>query len=415
MNNNTFERLVALRFLRGASGGGFLRFVTLVAVGGVAVGTGALLLALAIVRGFSTEIEEKVVGFGQHVQVASYLGEPLDGADSLAARLAAFPGVERVVPAVIDFALLSARAPQGRLIEGVLLWGTPPDGQPFVAGRVGEGAFSFAPDSAGHVGVVLGDALARKLGVGVGATLTAFSTRGLDAGRLGSRPTLRQFHVAGLFDTGLADFDEQFAYTDLAAARAFFGYTGDEVDRFDLMLGDLNESLALATAITEEIGPPVFARSIFDVFRHLFAWVRLQRSIIPMVISILVVVAAFNIIGTLLMLILDKTREIGILVGMGASRRAVRRLFLWLGFLIGLVGSVLGAGAVLAFAFVQLRFGLVKLPQEAYYIDTAPVELHVFDFVLVPLLAVVLCTLAAYLPARAAARLEPIRSIRFGA
>jgi lipoprotein-releasing system permease protein len=409
--------MVALRFLRGGggSGGGFQRFVTAVAVAGVALGTGALLLALSIVRGFSAEIEAKVVGFGQHVQVESYLGEPLGGADTLAQRLAAFPGVQRVVPAVIDFALLSARGPRGRLIEGALLWGTPPDGQPFIAGRVEAGAFSFAPDSAGHVGVVLGDALARRLGTEVGATLTAFSTRGLEAGGLGGRPTLRQFHVAGLFDTGLADFDDRFAYTDLGAARAFFGYADDEVGRFDLVLDDLDRSPELAAAITEEIGPPVFARSIFDVFRHLFAWVHLQQSIIPLVISVLVLAAAFNIIGALLMLILDKTREIGILLGMGASRQAVRRLFVWLGFLIGVVGALLGAGAALTFALVQLRFGLVKLPQEAYYIDTAPVELHVLDFVLVPLLAVALCTLAAYLPARAAARIEPIRSIRFGA
>jgi lipoprotein-releasing system permease protein len=133
------------------------------------------------------------------------------------------------------------------------------------------------------------------------------------------------------------------------------------------------------------------------------------------VISVLVLVAAFNIIGTLLMMILDKTREIGILAGMGASRQAVRRLFLWLGFLIGIVGSALGAGGALAFAFLQLRFGLIRLPQEAYYIDTAPVEPHALDFVLVPLLAVALCTAAAYFPARAAARLEPVRSIRFGA
>ena len=417
MSHRPFERLVALRFLRGGGGrgSGFLRFVTVVAVGGVALGTGALLLALSIVRGFSTEIEEKVVGFGQHVQVESYLGEPLDGADSLAARLQAFPGVASVVPAVIDFALLSARGPQGRTIEGTLLWGTPPDGQPFIAGRVSEGAFSFTPDSAGHAGVVLGDALARRLGIGVGATVTAFATRGLDAGQLGERPKLRQFHVAGLFDTGLADFDERFAYTDLTATRAFFGYTDDEVGRFDLVLEDLTESPAVADAITAEVGPPVFARSIFDVFRHLFAWVRLQQSIIPLVISVLVVVAAFNIIGTLLMLILDKTREIGILLGMGASRQAVRRLFLWLGFLIGVAGSLAGAGVALLFAAVQLRYGLIRLPQEAYYIDVAPVELHALDFVLVPVLAVALCTLAAYLPARAAARLEPIRSIRFGA
>ena len=221
-----------------------------------------------------------------------------------------------------------------------------------------------------------------------------------------------------MFDTGLALFDEGYAYADLDAARTFFGYGPDEVGRFDLDLADGYRGEGPSRAVAEDIGQalaPIRALSIYDVYRPLFAWIHLQQSIIPVVISVLVLVAALNIIGTLLMMILDKTREIGILLGMGASRLAVRRLFLWLGFLIGVVGSALGTGFTLLFAVVQLRFGLVRLPAEAYYIDTAPVELHGLDFVLVPLLAVVLCTLAAYFPARVAARLEPIRAILFGA
>ncbi len=420
MASSSFERTVALRYLRGVRGrqrgDRFLRFIVVVAVGGVMIGTAALLLALAIVRGFSREIEEKVVGFGQHVQVESYTGEPLDGADTLAVRLAAFDGVERVVPAVIDFALLRAKGTGGPAqIDGVLLWGTPPDGQPYVEGHVEAGRFDFAPDSAGHPGLVLGDDLARKLGVRAGGTVTAFSTRALrQGGTFGGRPKVRQYHVAGVYDTGLADFDERFAYLDLAEARRFFEYDDDQVGRFDLVLADIAQSPETAEAISREVGPPVFARSIYDVFRHLFAWVNLQEGIIPVVISVLVLVAAFNIVGTLLMMILDKTREIGILLGMGASRRSVRRLFVWLGFFIGTVGAVLGAGVALLLAGIQLRFAVIPLPAEAYYIDTAPVALNVLDFVLVPVLAVALCTLAAYLPARAAARIEPIRSIRFG-
>ena len=139
-----------------------------------------------------------------------------------------------------------------------------------------------------------------------------------------------------------------------------------------------------------------------------------QKSITPLLISILVIVAAFNLVGTLLLLILDKTRDIGILLGMGASAKTVRRMFLWLGMFIGAAGAALGIVLALAFAFVQLKFGVIPLPPEAYYIDRAPVELSVIDFVIVPIIAVVLCTLAAYLPARTAAGIEPLRSIRFG-
>ena len=414
MPNSLFERTIAFRYLLGArgQGGGFLRFITVAAIGGVAVGTAALLVALAIVRGFSTEIHDKVVGFGQHVQVESYLGDPLSPVDTLAQQLAAFEGVEHVVPAILEFALFRTRGEQGPAIDGALLWGTSEGVQPFVANRMTQGDFSFVADAADRTGIVLGDELAQRVGASLGTTLTAYATRNLSEG---ARPRATQFHVAGIFNTGLADFDARFAYTSLEAARRFFDYAPDEVTRFDLVLNDISQSNEVAQVITSEIGPPVFARSIYEVFRHLFAWVSLQESIIPVVISVLVVVAAFNIIGTLLMMTLDKARDIGILLAMGASRRSVRRLFLWLGFFIGVIGSGLGAAIALGFAIIQLRYGVIPLPEEAYYISTAPVELRAIDFFLVPALAIMLCTLAAYFPARAAARLEPIRTIRFGA
>jgi lipoprotein-releasing system permease protein len=420
-----FSRFVAIRYLRGAEGRvegrRFLRLVTGVAVGGVAVGTAALLLALTIVRGFSREIQEKVVGFGQHVQVESYLGGPLDGADTLATRLAGFEGVQTVTPAVIEFALLRAPTPAAGApaIAGALLYGTPVHGQPFVARHVDAGRFDFTPDENGRPGLVLGASMAGDLGLEPGSTITVFSTRQLtgsgDLGTLGARPRVRQFHVAGVYETGLADFDERFVFGDIEDARRLFGYDSNQVSRFELTIDDLNQSPVLAAQISEQVGPPVFARSVFDVFRNLFAWVRLQEGIVPLVISVLVFVAAFNIVGTLLMVILDKTREIGVMVAMGASRSSVRRVFLTYGVLVGVLGSVIGAALAFAVAGLQARFGIIPLPQEAYYLDTAPVELRAVDFLIVPAVAVVLCAAMAWLPARVAARVEPIRAIRFGA
>ena len=290
---------------------GFLRFVVLAAIGGVAVGTGALLLALMIVRGFSREIEAKIVGFGQHVQVESFLGDPLADTDSLQAAIAAIPGVVRVAPSVVDFALVSARGGGASGVDGVLLWGTRPEDLPFVVERTEIGAFSFAPDAAGRPGLVVGARLAERLGLSVGDRVTAYSTRELGAGQFQSRPRLHQYHLAGVFETGLGDFDDRFAFSSLSDARDLFAYAPDQVSRLDLTLEDRRQARAVAGAITDEIGPPLFARPIEDVYRGLFAWVELQQSIVPLVISILVIVSAFNIIGALLMVVLEKAREIG--------------------------------------------------------------------------------------------------------
>lgn len=413
-----FERTLALRYLRGAEGRderrGFLRFVVVAAIGGVAVGTGALLLALMIVRGFSREIEAKIVGFGQHVQVETYLGEPIQNVDSVAAAVAGLDHVERVAPAVVDFALLSSRGSGNDGVEGVLVWGTEPEHQPFVAERTELGAFDLSEDAEGRPGVVLGLRLAERLGLAVGDRITAYSTRGLGAGRIQSRPRVRQYHVAGVFETGLGDFDERFAFVDLDAAAQLFAYPPGQVSRLDVTLDDRQHARAVSDAVTDKIGPPLFARPIEEVYRGLFAWVELQQSIVPLVISILVVVAAFNIIGALLMVVLEKAREIGTVLAMGASRASVRRLFLVFGLMVGVIGASIGTGVALAFGALQARFAIIRLPQDAYYLDRAPVEMSGIDIGVTVIATILICTLAAYLPARAAARVEPVRTIRFG-
>ena len=155
------------------------------------------------------------------------------------------------------------------------------------------------------------------------------------------------------------------------------------------------------------------ARTIFQIYHGLFAWVNLQEAIIPVVIGIMILVAAFNIIGILLMIILEKTREIGVFASMGASRQALRHLFLRLGLLIGTVGTSIGLGVALVLALLQQRYDLIPLPAETYYMTTAPVALNPVDFLLVGVISLILCGLAAYIPARVAARIEPVRVIRF--
>ncbi len=411
-----FERTLALRYLRGAGGherDGFLRFVVLAAIGGVAVGTGALLLALMIVRGFSREIEAKIVGFGQHVQVESYLGDPLTDTDSLEQAIADIPGVVRVAPSVIDFALLNTGGGAGG-VDGILLWGTDPADLPFIQERTEAGVFDFGPDADGRPGVVVGTLLAARLGLVLGDRVTAYSTRGLGSGQLQSRPRITQYHLAGTFETGLGDFDDRFAFSAIGDARVLFSYGPTQVTRLDLTLDDRTRAREVADRITDEIGPPLFARPIEDVYRGLFAWVELQQSIVPLVISILVVVSAFNIIGALLMVVLEKAREIGTVLAMGASRGAVRRLFLVFGLMVGLVGAAAGTSVALVLGWVQDRFELIQLPPDAYYLSSAPIQFSATDIAITVIATVVLCVLAAYLPARAASKIEPIRTIRFG-
>lgn len=413
----SYERFMAWRYLRGAEGSEegqrFLRVITYLAIGGVTVGVATLLLALSTVRGFSQQIEQKVAGFGSHVQVEHLRDQPLGGRDTLFAQLSRMAGVQSARPVIEELILL--RSPNN--IEGAALVGST-ELSPYVSDRLVDGSVSVGPDSTGLHGAVIGHGLARLLGVGVGDVVTALSMQKLpDAmtlspGQTLPQPDLQFFYVAGIFDTGLPQFDELYAFTGIEPARELLNYDGNEVTRFDLTLPNIGRADEIAGRVESDLGFPIMARSIYQVYRNLFAWINLQKSVIPMVIAVIIIVAAFNMMGTLLIVILEKTRDIGIISSMGLSARRVQRLFLWLGVLIGAVGTVLGETLALICAVIQQRFGIIPVPEEAYYVKTAPIALNGLDFVWVAAGTVLLCALAAYIPARVAARMEPVRSIR---
>jgi lipoprotein-releasing system permease protein len=406
---------MSLRYLWGAEGRdegrSFLRFIIYVAIGGVTLGVAALLLALAIVRGFSQEIEEKIVGFGAHVQVSSYVqGEPLESGRALRSQLAQMEGVTDVAR-VIEQPVLLRRSESA--IDGVVLIGV--DRLPAYLHRRVTLRDSVASRTSDAPGLVIGQELATRLGLEVGHRVTAFALQQDGVGEtMGvQRPRVKQFRVRGIYDTSLQDIDDVYVFSDVPVARWLGRIPSPSVSRFNVTVEDPSRIDSLAAQIEDRFGFPVSARTIYQQYAGLFAWVDLQQSIIPLVIGVIVLVAAFNIIGTLLMLILEKTREIGVLKSLGTSGATLKRLFLVLGLLIGVVGTTLGATLSLSLALLQQHFGIISLPAEAYYMSTAPIALNPLDFILVAVVTILLCGVAAYVPARVAARVEPVQSIRF--
>ena len=409
-----FHLFVAWRYLRGAQGreGGdrFLRFVSLVAISGVAIGVATLLLALAIVRGFSQEIQAKIIGFGAHVQVENVRHAPLDGAQELISHIRSRSEVASLQPVVSEFALLRRSSTE---IEGINLWGT--NSLPaYLKDEIIQGNGEFAAGDREAAQLIIGHRLATDLGLSIGDRVTLLSTRNLQGATiLGARPRFRQFEIGSIYETSLADFDETYAFADISVARELLNYASDEVTRIDVTLHDVQLATNVARSLEEELGVAVLARTIFEIYRGLFAWVNLQEAIIPLVIGVLIVVAAFNIMGALLMLVLEKTREIGVLAAMGATRFSIRRLYTLLGLLIGSTGTVIGLVLALACGLIQLHYGIITLPADAYYMSIAPVALRWTDFALVASVSLILCGASSYLPARFASHIDPIRVIRF--
>lgn len=412
-----FERFIALRYLTGAEGRdedkSFLRFVIYVAVGGVTLGVAALLLALAIVRGFSREIENKIVGFGAHIQVLNYVQDnPIENASGVASEVAGMEGVTRV-SAVVEEPILLRKSRES--IDGVVLLGME-RAPSYLADRIVEGRFDLRRDAKGRPGLVVGKELGTQLGLQVGDVVTAFALREAASKKssIGVQPPrVKQFRVRGVYDTSLKNIDELYAFTDLSTARWLGSVPSGSVSRFNVSVRETSRIDSLAIQIEDRFGFPIAARTVYEQYAGLFAWVNLQQSIIPLVIGVIVIVAAFNIIGTLLMLILEKTREIGVLQSIGASGRTLKRLFLVLGLFIGAVGAGIGSAIAFVLAVIQQQFEIIPLPAEAYYMTSAPIELNPLDFAVVIVVTLILCGAAAYVPARVAARIEPVRAIRF--
>ena len=385
----------------------------LIAIGGVATGVAALLLSLSIVQGFSEQIEEKIIGWGAHVQVSSMRFQPLASSDTLVSRL---PNLdERIlsaIPVVEDFALLRVSS---QVIDGVVVVGRDklPD---YIATTLVDTEEGSVPIVSDDPGLVIGKQLAEQLGLQIGDPVVVLSMRSSGSEQrqaMLQQPRIRQFHVQSIFETSLAEYDQLYVFADLPEARRLFGFLPDEVSRVDVLLNDVQDADLVADRINEAWGFPLLAESIYDVRRPLFAWVDLQEQMIPLVLSVIMLVGAFNIIGTLLMIILEKTREIGIMIGMGTSQRRIRSLFLRLGIYIGIVGTGIGEVVALVLALVQKQFGVIQLPPDAYYLATAPVSINPMHFFVVGIVAILLCMLAALIPAHFASRIEPIRAIRF--
>lgn len=409
----SFKIFVAWRYLRGAQGGEngsrFLRFISYIAIGGVSLGVATLLLSLAVVRGFSEEIKTKITGFGAHVQVENIRHAPLNHASGLRSKIMAQDAVVSVQPVVTEFVLLRKSSQD---IDGVGLWGT--DRLPvYLRKNVISGSSNFEPTLAPRL--VIGNLLAESLDLSIGDRVTLLSTRTLGNTEtlLIARPRIKQFEITGIYETALTDFDQTYVFTDIRTARQLLDYMPEQVSRFDVMLQDVTTAPSIALLLEESLGPGVLVRSIFEIYRGLFAWVDLQEAIVPLVIGVLILVAAFNVMGTLLMIVLEKSRELGVLASMGASQRDIRRLYLHLGFFVGGLGTVIGLVVAWGLGTLQMHYGIIGLPAEAYYMDTAPVSMHVSDFLLVTVVSLLLCLGASYFPARIASRILPLRVLRF--
>ena len=405
-----FKWFLAYRYFRSRKKGySFLSFIKVMAVSGVAIGSAGLLIALAIVHGFKSVIQEKIMGYGTHITVMTYSEDPLFRADTLVVFLDRQPGVEASQAVIMSQGMVQTRD----FVEGSFIKGVDPAGDLSDIRRyIRHGQYHFGRNETGLPGAVIGDRLARNLNAGVDSVLTIYSIRGMPSPL--NLPRIRQFHVSGIYHTGIDQFDDVLVLIDRSHARYLFEIpepraTQVEVRVHDLaLLDDVRFDLEVALPF------PYYTETIYQRYRSIFAWINLQEQTIPFVIAVMIIVAAFNLIGTVLIMVLERTRDIGILKTMGADDPAVRSIFLIEGLIVGIAGLIIGILLSVGFYIIQDTWQIIPLPEESYYMTSAPVKPRISDYLLVGSVTLILCAMASWIPARVAARLNPLNVISYG-
>jgi len=402
-----FELFMARRYLRGR-GRRVISGITAIAMGGVFVGVAAIIIVLSVENGFHQELKDRILGATPHVVVAKYSYEPIPypQADTLERQIGRVPGVVSVAPFI--YAKTLVRTENG--VEGVVIRGVDPDHESEVTGISGtivEGQFAF--DSAG---VVIGVELARMLGLSVGDQLNLASPFGGTQTAFGFLPRTRYFRVNGIFDSGMYEYNSSFIYLSLAEIQKFLQME-NMVTGFEVRVRDVYSADRLARRITRQLGYPFRATDWILQNRNLFTALRLEKVVTFIVLVLIVLVAAFNIIGMLTMMVIRKTREIGILKAMGAKSVTVTRIFVLAGGVIGMIGTAAGAGFGLVACWLLNKYRFVSLPGDVYFIKNLPVHVMAQDVVVVCIAAIIITFAATIYPAVKAARLVPLEAIRY--
>jgi len=408
------EWFIALRYLRGKRKIGFISLITYISIVGVCVGSFVLVVALSIANGFEKEVRDRIVGTFAHASILKYHGASVENPDSLRQVILKHPHVLGATPFISGKGAIE----HDRVQEGIMINGIDASLDNTVSElgktiKFGQMKLDSVTSSRGRTypGILLGIGLADKMGIREGSEVVLMSLVAAE-GSDDPVPKMCRFTVAGIFETGMYEYDLSLVYISIESAQSLLNFRG--VEGIHIKTDNLFAADKIATDIREYLGGyPYRAMDWQSQNKSLFQWMKLERLIIFIVISLIMVVAAFNIISSLIMMILEKRREIGILMSMGAKSGAVMRIFMFNGIVIGLLGSTIGVAAGVILCYIQYRWHLVPLPGDLYFINTVPVIIRPFDIIAVYIAANVICWVATIYPAWRAAKLLPAESIRY--
>ncbi|MBI5473976.1 MAG: ABC transporter permease [Ignavibacteriae bacterium] len=405
------ERLIALRYLRSKQQTQFINIIMLVSVVGITVGVAALIVVLSVFNGFNKVVTDVLVGFDPHIRVLPATGKSFGRVDSILKVMALVPRVQAASPYVEHKALVVSKGGNRVVVIKGVIDSTAGE----VSGVVKAtalGKFSLRTER-GVPGIVVGLALADRLGIVVGSEVTVVSPVGVDAMIVQySQPDMRKFVVTGIFDSRNKEYDSHFAFVSLDVAARLFRYAKN-VSGIEVRLQNIEESEQVQARLQALLGDELSVMTWYDLHKDLYSVMKIERWGAYIILCLIIGVASFNMLGSLAMGVMEKRRDIGVLKALGLNARRIVKLFMFEGILVGVLGTLLGIGIGLFVCYLQMEYHLFPLDPSVYIIDAIPVDIRWSDFVAVGFASMLLSSLAAFYPARQAGKLLPVDAIRW--
>lgn len=403
-----WEILVVKRYLAARRKQIFTLFTTLIAVGGITLGVTALVITLSIMNGFQTEIREKILGIQAHILLLPNGGKILKPSSEIINKVTNLPEVIAVSPFVYGQTLLRSRSNSlGAVVKGII-----PEEEMKVTNLIRQGeTVTWTTLNSAEPRIVLGKELAKNLGVFLGEEIFLLSPQEMSfTGAI--LPKIEKFRVSGIFESGMYEYDNSLAYISLKKAQEIFNLSQD-ITGYQLKIKDIYRADYLANKIEKLFGSSVWARPWTKMNKNLFSALKLEKIMMFIVLTLIILVAAFNIFSTLMLMTMEKVKDIAVLQALGAKKKNILRIFLYEGLSIGILGIVSGSIFGVVISKLLDRYQFIKLPADVYYIQTIPVKIMPLDIFLICLAALLISLISTFYPSYKASRINPAEALRY--
>ena len=420
----SYELFVSLRHLKAKRTQKFISLNTWISVGGVALGVMALIVVIAVMSGFGKDLRDKILGANSHVVVTNISRTGMENYDDIINKITHTEGVNAAAPFILNQVMLTF----GGNSAGVVVRGVDPDREAGVSDlekNLVQGTLKMLEDlenTSGEPrrdGIILGKELAHRIGLQRNDAVSMISP----ASRvtpMGLVPKIKLFRVVGIFESGMFEYDSNLAFISMHAAQKFFSMKG-KVSGIEIQVKDIERADQVAKDIQSTLGFPYYARDWMRMNKNLFSALRLEKVVMFIILILIILVAAFNIVSTLFMVVMEKSKEIAILKSMGASRSSIMQIFSFQGLIIGVTGTAIGCVGGFTIVpnlneivgFIETLFGITAFPSDVYYLDKLPSEIEYFDSFLIVIFSIVICFVASLYPAWRASRMDPVEGLRY--